>query len=412
VIYLVSIRDLGELSTSSVDKKINDDEQVVNLVNYMDVYNNLHHTIDSKINFMKVTARDTQIESAKVRKGDVLFTPSSETSDDIGLSAVVTEDLRNTLFSYHLIRLRFMKNISLEFKKYMFHSPIVLNQFSKLSQGATRFTLKKSSFQKVKLPLPPLPEQQKIAAILTSVDKKIEVIDEQIAKGETLKKGLMQKLLSEGIGHTEFKESELGRIPREWEIVRLGDIANVIDPHPSHRAPKEDINGYPFVGIGDISENGDINLEKCRKVSLESVKEQNEAVSIKEGDIGFGRVATVGKVVRFKKYNFPFALSPTMALIKNKNVDNTFLYQYLSSNMTSKQFGNLTSGSTRISLGIQNLRKIAFVLPPLPEQKQIATILSTADEKLETLREKRARYERLKKGLMQKLLTGEVRVQP
>jgi len=187
--------------------------------------------------------------------------------------------------------------------------------------------------------------------------------------------------------------------------VRLGDISEIIDPHPSHRAPKEEVDGYPFVGIGDISENGDIDLDKCRKISLESVKEQNQSVCIREGDIGFGRVATVGKVVRFKRYDFPFALSPTMALVRHKNVDNTFLYQYLSSEMTSKQFSNLTSGSTRISLGIQNLRKILFALPPLPEQQKIAAILTSVDKKIEVIDERIARAEALKKGLMQKLLS-------
>ena len=80
--------------------------------------------------------------------------------------------------------------------------------------------------------------------------------------------------------------------------------------------------------------------------------------------------------------------------------------------MASKQFSNFTSGSTRISLGIQNLRKILFALPPLQEQKQIAKILSTTDNKLDILREKKTRYEQLKKGLMQKLLTGEIRTIP
>ena len=78
--------------------------------------------------------------------------------------------------------------------------------------------------------------------------------------------------------------------------------------------------------------------------------------------------------------------------------------------MTKKQFKNFTSGSTRISLGIQNLRKLLVLIPLLEEQKQIAEILSTVDNKLENLKEKKQYFEELKKGLMQKLLTGEVRV--
>lgn len=289
----------------------------------------------------------------------------------------------------------------------------LLSLKDKIDKFIDQTTQKNLNAQKVKnflIPLPPLPEQQKIAEILSTVDQKIDSIDSKIEETQTLKRGLMQRLLSDGIGHSEFKESEIGRIPAGWEVVELGNVADILDPHPSHRAPKEDSNGFPFIGIGDINEKGDISLAGCRKVSLEDVLEQNNNIQINENDIGFGRVATVGKVVKFKRYDFPFALSPTMALIKSKNIDNGFLYQFLSSEFTKRQFRNFTSGSTRISLGIQNLRKLLISVPSFSEQKQIAEILSTADEKLETLRAKKEAFEILKKGLMQKLLSGEVRV--
>ena len=279
-----------------------------------------------------------------------------------------------------------------------------------LTGNATKF-INKKFMGDIEIPLPPLEEQKKIADILSTVDKKIAFVEENINATEELKKGLMQKLLTEGIGHTEFKNSELGRIPESWEVNEFGKISDILDPHPSHRAPKEDSNGYPFVGIGDISENGIINLQSSRKVSIEDIKEQNSNISINENDIGFGRVATVGKVIKFRgDYSFPFALSPTMAVIKVKDIEYEYFYQYLTSTMTKKQFKNFTSGSTRISLGIQNLRKLLVLIPPLEEQKQIAEILSTVDNKLENLKEKKQSFEELKKGLMQKLLTGEVRV--
>ena len=279
-----------------------------------------------------------------------------------------------------------------------------------LTGNATKF-INKKFMGDIEIPLPPLEEQKKIADILSTVDKKIAFVEENINATEELKKGLMQKLLTEGIGHTEFKNSELGRIPESWEVNEFGKISDILDPHPSHRAPKEDSNGYPFVGIGDISENGIINLQSSRKVSIEDIKEQNSNISINENDIGFGRVATVGKVIKFRgDYSFPFALSPTMAVIKVKDIEYEYFYQYLTSTMTKKQFKNFTSGSTRISLGIQNLRKLLVLIPPLEEQKQIAEILSTVDKKLENLKEKKLFFQELKKGLMQKLLTGEVRV--
>jgi len=202
-----------------------------------------------------------------------------------------------------------------------------------------------------------------------------------------------------------YKETEIGVIPVDWEVVELGKVSDILDPHPSHRAPKEDPHGFPFVGIGDVSENGIIDIAKSRKISLDDVIQQNNSIQINKNDIGFGRVATVGKIIKFQSYDFPFALSPTMAVIKFFNIDNDFLYQFLSSDETRKQFKNFTSGSTRISLGIQNLRKLLISYPPLKEQEKIADILLTADDKIEAIALQIQKAETLKKGLLQKLLS-------
>jgi type I restriction enzyme S subunit len=138
---LLKIKDLGTVSTSSVDKKNNRDEKEINLLNYMDVYSSLDKKIDSRINFMRVTANDNQLIKNQIFVGDVLFTPSSETTDDIGHSAVVTEDLPVTLHSYHLVRLRFSMEIDLEFKRFLFNNPKILYYFSRRAKGVTRMIL-------------------------------------------------------------------------------------------------------------------------------------------------------------------------------------------------------------------------------------------------------------------------------
>ena len=126
---VISISELGKISTSSVDKKSKVEETKVSLINYMDVFGSLNKKITKAIDFMTVTARDTQLIKSQVKKGDVLFTPSSETKKDIGISAVVYEDLPKTLFSYHLLRLSFIKELNLEFKCYLFNSETILKKF-------------------------------------------------------------------------------------------------------------------------------------------------------------------------------------------------------------------------------------------------------------------------------------------
>lgn len=189
-----SLGKIGQIKTSSVDKKININEKEIFLLNYMDVYRRNH--IFSGDFFQKITAKDSQIESCDLKKGDILFTPSSETPTDIGHSAVVMENLPNTLFSYHLMRFRPKPEILIPlFSGYAFKSFSFYKKLWRLAQGATRFTLSLEAMKEVKVSIPKsLNEQQKIAEFLSSVDELVESKQKQITKAEEWKKGLMQGL--------------------------------------------------------------------------------------------------------------------------------------------------------------------------------------------------------------------------
>lgn len=186
--------EVGEIKTSSVDKKIDLNEKKVLLLNYMDVYKRNHIFVTD--NFQEITAKENQISSCNLKKGDVLFTPSSETPIDIGHSAVVMEDLPNVLFSYHLMRFRPKKGILDHlFSGYAFKSFGFYKKLWRLAQGATRFTLSLESMKDVKVFIPKsLEEQQKIAEFLSSVDTLLESKQQQITSSEEWKKGLMQGL--------------------------------------------------------------------------------------------------------------------------------------------------------------------------------------------------------------------------
>lgn len=191
----VRMGDIGEFSTSSVNKKIEEGERIINLVNYMDVYNN--NFIDNSIDYMKVSASESQISKFSLKIGDVLFTPSSETADDIGHSAVVKIDKKNLLYSYHLVRLRFNKEIDINFKGYVFNNKNVLREFTRLASGATRYTLTLKDFRNTTVYIPKsLQEQKAIAQILSTADKEIDLLNQELEQLKLQKKGLMQLLLT------------------------------------------------------------------------------------------------------------------------------------------------------------------------------------------------------------------------
>lgn len=186
--------DIGYFQTSSIDKLTKDDEKNVFLVNYMNVYRHENINNETIKSFQIVTAKDSQIESCSLKKGDILFTPSSETPDDIGHSVVIFEDLENTVFSYHLMRFRPIIDINILYSHYFCNVPDVLNQLTKYSTGSTRFTISVGNFSKVKIKLPCLQEQQKIASFLSAIDARIEVVSKQIEQSKVFKKGLLQQM--------------------------------------------------------------------------------------------------------------------------------------------------------------------------------------------------------------------------
>lgn len=165
---LVNLHDLAILSNVGVDKKINDDEKSIKLLNYMDIFLNKH--IDSKIPKMVVTASDKKIEVCDVKKGDVFITPSSEKINEIGLTSVVTEDLKNCCYSYHIMRIRLKKENYLlsQYINYYFTSNIAKKQILKKAKGITRYGLTKTNFENIKIFIPSAQQQE---IIIKTLDK-------------------------------------------------------------------------------------------------------------------------------------------------------------------------------------------------------------------------------------------------
>lgn len=190
----VQLGTIGECKTSSVDKLINENEHIVQLVNYMDVYKNKHISKDFKCSSTSI--KDGQLAKTNLKKGDILFTPSSETPDDIGHSAVIVEDLPNTVYSYHLVRFRPKKIIDIGFSGYVFNNQSILKEFARRATGSTRFTLSIKDFNEIQVKLPSLQEQQKIAEILSLADDGVDLLKNEFEALKQQKISLMQKLLT------------------------------------------------------------------------------------------------------------------------------------------------------------------------------------------------------------------------
>ncbi len=194
------VKEISKVESSGIDKKIVEGEELIKIVNYVDVYNNQRHELYNSDDYMVVSASIEKTKSKKLKKGDMLITPSSETVEDIGISSVVMEDLNETLFSYHILRIQFSQNIDINFKKYVFNNTFVQNYFSSTSTGTTRRILSLSKIYNLQIPIPPLSEQQTIAHYLDAQSEKIDRIvaniNMQLGKLTKLKKSLINECVT------------------------------------------------------------------------------------------------------------------------------------------------------------------------------------------------------------------------
>ena len=295
-------------------------------------------------------------------------------------------------------------------------STIFQGLLDKNSTGTTAKGIKQTRLKTLSTILPPLKEQEKIANILSTADEKIDAIDLQIQKAETLKKGLLQKLLSEGIGHREFKDSELGKIPVVWEVKKVVDTdLSIIDGDRGNNYPKSDDfseDGFClFLSAKNITKNG-FRLDEKQFISEDKDNLLRKG-KLKDLDIVITTRGSVGHIAY--NQNIPYKhmrINSGMVILRNdKNtIDQKYLYILFASRVIQKQIETIAFGSAQPQLTVKGINNLKVPLPPIKEQKQIADILSTADNKLEALRAKKEKYETLKKGLLQKLLSGEVRV--
>ena len=349
------------------------------------------------------------IENYYLKYGDFLFN-TRNTPELVGKSAVWKWNDKKIIFNSNIMRINFIENIDSFFLGYYFSSKRGWNKLKLISTGTTSVgAIYTKDLLKVKVPLPPLEEQKKIADILSTVDKKIAFVEENINATEELKKGLMQKLLTEGIGHTEFKDSELGRIPESWKVVKLEEVCTKIvgGGTPSKNEPDYWNNGtIPWVTPSEFtkSKSNYISVTES-KISEEGLK-NSSATLLAIGTVIMSSRATIGEC----KIN-TIEITTNQGFISfqcNDLLNNLYLLYFIKQNKPN--ILKISSGSTFLEVSRTSMKNFSIAIPPLEEQKQIAEILSTVDKKLENLKEKKQSFEELKKGLMQKLLTGEVRL--
>lgn len=259
------------------------------------------------------------------------------------------------------------------------------NEIRNITGSDDRSGLNLKLIRAIKIPLPKLVEQQKITNILSVMNDAIQKTNEIISKTQELKKGLMQHLLTRGIGHTQFKQTEIGKIPQEWELVKIGIILSLeygVGLTQSKRVPGK----YPVYGSNGI------------------VGFHDQAYTNGPGVI-VGRKGSVGAVNWIESDFWPIDTTYYVDLKRNDVSKKWMFYKLLHLNLQRLNTSTGVPGLNR-----NDVYSLTTSLPNFNEQKNIGLILSNVDEAIEQNNLQLKQLESLKNGLMQVLLTGKVRV--
>ncbi|MHA6606034.1 restriction endonuclease subunit S [Photobacterium damselae] len=335
------------------------------------------------------------------------------------------DDMRSCASTEFISYVPKSEQVQFSYFGYFFKSREFQARLEQVATGSTNSHVRVSPKETLswKITVPPVQEQQKIAAILTSVDDVIEKTQAQINKLKDLKTGMMQELLTRGVGvdgkpHTEFKDSPVGRIPKEWDCVLLESLL-ITDKNSMRSGPfgsallKHELvkKGHPYLGIDNVHVERFENKFK-RFVSDEKF-EQLKKFAVREDDVMITIMGTVGRSCLVPK-GVGKALSSkhvwTMTFDLSKYIPSLICWQLNYSDWVKKQFRNEAQGGVMESISSKTLKGLWLPLPPLSEQVKIAEAHETLSKKIESKENILNKYQLMKKALMQDLLTGKVRV--
>lgn len=348
----------------------------------------------------------------QLRSGDVLMTKDGT----IGKILFVNEipaPYKATLNS-HLLVFRPINNAyDPKFLYYNLQSKYFLSHIELSKSGSTFFGISQEAVGKYLIPLPPtLTEQKAIATALSDVDALISSLDKLIEKKKAIKQGAMQELLTgktrlAGFGNgAGYKMTELGKIPNDWLVQPIAEIAEVIGGGTPSTSIESYWNGTinwftpTEVGEQKYSSNSD------RKISSAGL-DNSSAKMLPTGTILLTSRASIG--------DLSILLSPAttnqgfQSLVAKGNTFNEFIYYSML--LRKSEFLKYASGSTFLEISPAKVRAIKTPVPPtITEQKAITTALSDMDAEIEELETKRDKYKLIKQGMMQELLTGKTRL--
>ena len=367
---------------------------------------------------------DTWFRAGHPKKGDILI----PTVGTIGICCILDKTLGS--IAQNLIALRVKPENNPVYAYYILSSYWTTKQIEMIVMNAVQPSLRVPQFLELKALQPPLPEQQKIAAILSSVDEVIEKTQAQINKLKDLKTGMMQELLSpregqvaninnpqgeskNGLHHTEFKDSPLGRIPVDWEALPLNAVCRIQGGY-AFQSKDSTENGCRWLKIANVGK-GEVKWD-TNSFLPNNFKALHDAFMLSAGDIvvALTRPVLSGelKTAKLTSQDVPALLNQRVAraIPNTEKVTNDFLYNLFSWKKLAEDIETTIFGTDPPNVSTTQIGSFVFPVPPISQQIKISQSINSVIAREQLILTKYNALQHLKKALMQDLLTGKVRV--
>jgi type I restriction enzyme S subunit len=344
-----------------------------------------------------------KLKRTQIRKGDILI---NLVGASIGRSCLVNIDLGSANVNQAVSLFRTREGISREYVSYYFQTSTTVRRILGMQVDAARPNISLTDLRSFLVPLPPLPEQKKIAKTLSTWDEAIEQTRKLIDAKKHRKKALMQQLLT--------GKKRLPKFKKPWNLHGLGDLASIVFSNVDKKTHPNEIPVL-LCNYTDVYYNEKITKDMPLMDATVTERELHK-YKLQKGDVIITKDSETPEDIAVPCYVAEeldgVVCGYHLAIIRPKKtqVYGSFLSQLLKTKYTNYQFVRIANGVTRFGLTLESIKRIKINIPPLDEQRCIAEILQTADVEIKQLELKLKALERQKRGLMQKLLTGEVRL--
>ena len=383
----VRLGEIGSFKSAGVDKKINANESMINLLNYMDVYNKKDINASNCNELMHVSATSKQIQECNVLKGDIFFTPTSETAEDIGHVMTIEEDLPNTCYSYHLMRFRPQKDVFYgSFPNYGLESDYIRKQMVLAAKGVQRMVIGKSDFDALSVYLPTINEQKDISKFFNNLNALIKACNQKIESLKQVKVASLQSMFpqeGETSPRVRFKGFE-----GEWNVVTLGEVgtfkSNGVD-----KLVRPDEKMINLLNYLDVYNSRQINKENCNSLMQVSASDrQIIECDVQKNDIFFTPSSETAEDIGYvlvMKDTLPNTCY-SYHLMRYRPNEGVFFEDFPNYGFTTKyvreQMRLLAKGVQRFVIGKTEFESIKVQIPSYQEQKKIADYFRSLDSQI------------------------------